>query len=278
MGKSMTQTAKRPLASRKTYLLSRAASRSRIFAVLEPEVVSSIKGLRDSLAHVEKKSLWISYDKELTAALLRHVSWASAPLGEAVFVHAVPPESLPALHGLFERFAFAVSGSFLEPEELAEALQADARADLFIGGSVDRATETITLWRGNLDTLTVPFSAFEESGDGLRPDFGKFTLIDYGQTIRLGKYEAAADAVRYEFDPDYRRRVKKERLESEQSFGGSLRRLRKQRGLSREDFAPAINAKTVARIEQGKVSRIQPKTLSALAERLGVSPEEIESF
>jgi DNA-binding Xre family transcriptional regulator len=88
----------------------------------------------------------------------------------------------------------------------------------------------------------------------------------------------AADAVLYEFDPDCRRRIKKERLESEQSFGDSLRRLRKERGLAREDFEPAINAKTVARIEQGKVSRIQLKTLSAFAKRLGVSPEEIESY
>jgi DNA-binding Xre family transcriptional regulator len=274
----MTQTAKRPSASRKTYLLSRTPSRSRTFAVLKPEVVSSMKSLRSSLAHPEKNSLWISYDKELTAALLKHVSWTCAPLGEAVFVHAVPPESLPALQSLFEHFAFSVSGNFLEPAELAEALQADERADLFIGGSVDRATETITLWRGNLDTLTVPFSAFEESGDGVQPDFGKFSLIDYGQTVRLGKYEAAADALLYEFDPEYRRRIKKERLESEQTFGASLRRLRKERGLAREDFEPAINAKTVARIEQGKVNRIQSKTLTALAERLGVSPEEIETF
>jgi hypothetical protein len=278
MGKTMTQTVKRRVAPRKTYLLSRTASRSSTFAVLKPQVVSTVTSLRKSLARPEKDSLWISYDKELTAALLKHVSWGSAPLGEAVFVHAVPPESLPALQSLFEHFAFSVTGSFLAPEELAEALQADERGDLFIGGSVDKTTETITLWRGTLDTLTVPFSAFAASGDGVKPDFGKFSLVDYGQTIRLGKYEAAADAVLYEFDPEYRRRVKKERLQSEQTFGASLRRLRKERGLAREDFEPAINAKTVARIEQGKVSRIQPKTLSALAKRLGVSPEEIESY
>lgn len=278
MAKAMTETMRRPAAQRKTYLLNRAAGRSKTFAVLKPEIVSTVSGLRESLAQPAKNSLWISYDKELTAALLKHVSWASAPLGEAVFLHPVPIESLPALQSCFDHFAFSVGGSFLEPEELAEALGAENRSDLFIGGSVDHGTGTITLWRGDLDTLTVPFSAFEESGDGVKPEFDKFSVIDYGQTIRLGKYEAAADAVLYEFDPDYRRRIKKERHESEQSFGASLRRLRKQRGLSREDFEPAISAKTVARIEHGQVSRIQKKTLAALAQRLAVAPEEIESY
>lgn len=278
MSKTMTQTPERASTMGKTYLLSRSKSRSAIFSVLEPEMVSTIAELRQSLAHAAKNSLWISYDKELTEALLKNVSWRNAPVGEAVLIHALAVPSLPALQSCFEHFAFSIDGGFLEPEELAEALKADSRADLFIGGSVDKVTETITLWRGNLDTLTVPFSAFEESGDGVKPDFGRFAVTDYGQTIRLGKYEAAADAVLYECDADYRRRIKKERHESEQSFGASLRRLRKQRGLSREDFAPEINAKTVARIEQGKVSRIQKKTLGALAQRLGVTPEEIESF
>lgn len=228
MGKSMTQTAKRPSTSRKTYLLTRMASRSRTFDVLKPEVISSIKCLRDSLANPKTNSLWISYDKELTAALLKHVSWTSAPLGEAVFVHAVPPESLPALQSLFEHFVFSVSGSFLEPAELAEALQADERDDLFIGGSVAASTRTITLWRGDLEPLTVPFTAFPKSGDGIKPDFSKFGVSDFGQTIRLGDYEAAADAVLYEYDPEYRRRIKKVRQASEQSLGASLRRLRKQ--------------------------------------------------
>lgn len=277
MAKSMTQTLKRSAAPRKTYLLNRKASRSRTFAALKPEIVSTVTSLRQSLADPAKNSLWISYDKELTAALLKYVSWGSARLGEAVFLHPVPPESLPALQSCFEHFAFSVGGNFLEPEELDEALEADGRADLFIGGSVDKATETITLWRGNLDTLTAPFSAFDESGDGVQPDFEKFTVIDYGQTIRLGKYEAAV-ALLYEFDPEYRRRIKQKRLASEQSSGAALRRLRKQRGLSREDFEPAISAKTVARIEQGEVSRIQKKTLDALARRLQVAPEEIKSF
>ncbi len=86
------------------------------------------------------------------------------------------------------------------------------------------------------------------------------------------------DAILYEYDPEFRRRISKQRLQEDQSFGASLRRLRKQRGLRREDFEPDLSAKTIARIEQGKVKRIQKKTLNALAEHLSVEPEEIETF
>ena len=126
--------------------------------------------------------------------------------------------------------------------------------------------------------LTVPFTAFGTSGSGTKPNFNKFAVIDCGQSIQLGDYEAAVDAVLYEYDPEYRRRISKQRLQEDRSFGAALRRLRKQRGLRREDFEPDLSAKTVARIEQGKVKRIQKKTLNALAEHLSVEPDEIETF
>jgi len=126
--------------------------------------------------------------------------------------------------------------------------------------------------------LTVPFSAFEKSGDGTEPDFNAFSVIDCGQTVKLGEYEAAVDALLYEYDPEYRRAMSKKRLQNDQSFGASLRRLRKQRGLRREDFEPDVSAKTVARIEQGKVARIQKATLDSLAKHLAVEPQEIQSF
>jgi DNA-binding Xre family transcriptional regulator len=169
-------------------------------------------------------------------------------------------------------------GAFLAADELAAALRAEHRANLLIGGCVDQGTKTITLWRGNLHALTVPFSAFEKSGTGASPDFEAFSLDDGGQTIRLGEYEAAVDAVLYEFDADYRRRRSRMRLQEDRSFGASLRKLRKQRGLRREDFEPEVAAKTIARIEQGKVVRIRQVTLSALAKRLAVEPREIATF
>lgn len=260
------------------FLLDRAKRRSQKFSVLRPQVVSSAGAVRESVAKATKDTLWVSYERALTDALVQAVVGPSRLLGKAVLIHSLNPQSIAALTGHFQRLAFASNDGFLPPDELAEALQASNASDLFIGGSVDTANETITLWRANLEPLTVPFSAFERSGEGITPDFSRFSVTDFGQTVRLGDYEAAADAILYEFDPDYRRRIAKERQRSERSFGASVRRLRKQRGLRREDFAPDVAAKTIARIEQGKVEKIHTKTLNAIAQRLQVKPDEIETY
>lgn len=270
---TMPARSKRP-----TYLLNKARARAARFAALGPHVVSSAKAVRASLDRAPKDALWVSYERDLTEALARAVAGPPRPLGSALLVHALTESTLAALAGRFRQLAFAPREGFLPPDELAEVLQAEAAGDLVIGGSVDRASQTVTLWRGSLEPLVVPFSAFEPSGDGAVPDFDKFGVTDGGQTIRLGRYEAAVEAVLYEYDPAYRRRLHKARQQSERSFGAALRRLRKQRGLRREDFAPDLTAKTIARIEQGKVVRVRQKTLDALAKRLRVRPEEIETF
>ncbi len=262
----------------RTFLLDRTKSHRKSFSPLGPELVSSAAELHGALEHATKDSLWISYERVLTEALLRTLSWQEQFIGSGVFVHALSPETLPVLANCFKRYAFSSTGGFLPAEELAEALAAENRQDLFIGGNVDHASRTMTLWRGDLTSLTVPFSAFERSGDGTTPDFKRLACTDFGQTIRLGEYEAAADAILYEFDADYRRRISKLRRQSDQTFGASLRRLRKQRGLRREDFGPDVAAKTIARIEQGKVRRIQKRTREAIARRLRVKPEEIASY
>jgi len=261
-----------------TFLLDKARRRSKEFATLRPTVISSKAGLRNSLAHATKDSLWISYEHDLTAALLQNVQWPARSLGAALLNHAVSPATLPALANCFKRLAYGADGTFLPPDELAAALQAENSPDLFLGGTVDMTSQTLTLWRGNLEPLTVPCAAFEISGDGIEPDFDRFSVVDCGQTVRLGDYEAATEAILYEYDSEYRRRLSKRRWETERSFGASLRRLRKQRGLRREDFAPNVAAKTIARIEQGKVRRVQTKTVQAIAARLRVEPDEIGTY
>jgi DNA-binding Xre family transcriptional regulator len=260
------------------FLLDRAKNRASSFASLRPRVVSSLTDVRNCVTHATRDSLWVSYASDLTDALVRSASTAQPTLGIGLFIHSLDLKTLPALSSRFRRIAFAADGGFIPAEELAEVLEAKNRSDLFIGGSVDRATETITFWRGDLKALTVSFSAFEKSGDGAQPDFSNFSVIDCGQTVRLGRYEAAVDAILYENDPEFRRRISKKRLQQDQSFGASLRRLRKQRGLRREDFEPELSAKTIARIEQGRVKRIHRKTLGLLAERLSVTPEELASY
>ena len=101
--------------------------------------------------------------------------------------------------------------------------------------------------------------------------------MDFGQTVRLGRYEAAANAILCEFDHEYRRRARARLLESDASFGASVRRLRLQRGLRRSDF-PGVTEKEVARIERNEVKRPRKKSLEALARGLGVSPDELGTF
>jgi hypothetical protein len=183
------------------------------------------------------------------------------------------------LQAYFRHTVFGYAEHFLPAEELVEVLLDDRKADLIIGGLVDHVSQHLILWRGSLESLPVPFTAFAPSGNGVSPDFEQFRVTDYGQTIQLGPYEATTESLLYEFDPDYRRRLGKERRASEQSFGAALRRLRKQRGLRREDFAP-LSAKTLARLEQGAVlpDALRERTWQILAQKLGVKPEDITTF
>ncbi|MEX0676682.1 MAG: helix-turn-helix transcriptional regulator [Pirellulales bacterium] len=260
-----------------TILLTARKGKEKRFNRLHPTAVSSKAQIQASLSRAGRETLWISADQDMMIEFLKSVSWPTKRLGRAMLLFKPPVETLTALRECFERIAFGPNSGFLPGDDLAEALRAKNRDDLFIGGSVDKASETVTLWRGNLDSLIVPFSAFPASGDGTAPSFSDFSVSDCGNTIRFGNYEAAADSILYEFDPEYRRRKSKERLESERTLGASIRRLRKQRGLKREDFEP-LASKTLARIEQGKVKSVHAKTLATIAKVLGVQPEEIEEY
>ncbi len=263
----------------KTIILDKGKRRSRRFASLRPDVISSSSRISASLKHAATDSLWISYEEELTKALVRSLAAVrhSKPLGCVLLLYRPHQGTVPTLTACFKKFAYSIDGGFLPPEQLAEVLSADDKSDLFLGGTVDYENEMITLWRGDLRSFAVPFSAFTPSGDGIKPDFKAFRVSDYGHTVSLGKYEAAADALLYELDPDYRKKLSRQRAESDRSFGSALRRLRKQRGLAQGDFSP-LSPKTIARIERGMVKRLRPKTLSLIAERLRVEPEAIETF
>jgi len=104
--------------------------------------------------------------------------------------------------------------------------------------------------------------------------------LSYTVAVWAALWVTAPEALLYEYDPAYRRRMAKARRASEQSFGAALRRLRKQRGLRREDFAPALSPKTLARIERGEVlpEHMHGSTWEILAEKLRVRPEEIATF
>ena len=118
---------------------------------------------------------------------------------------------------------------------------------------------------------------FEETGNGVRPDFDALSFTDFGHTVTLGEYEASADAILYEIDADYRRILNRARQKNERSFGASLRRLRLQKRLKRSDFAP-LAAKTIARIERNEIARPHGKSLEIIAQRIGVPVDDIETY
>ena len=84
---------------------------------------------------------------------------------------------------------------------------------------------------------------------------------------------ASSDAILYEIDEEYRRKLNKDRQSSEKSFGASLRRLRIQRRLRRSDFAP-LAEKSIARIERNEVGKPHGQSLKIIAQRLGVAVDQ----
>ncbi len=251
----------------------------------------SRKGIAQAIADAAKSSaVWIATEREATDDLLReafHPSFLRTPhhgrrlrhsLGSLLLLHAPRPESVPALEELFAPVAWGTSSfKTLPPRELAEVLASEDRHDLFVAGFVDLPTETLTLYRGDFEKLSVPLSIFMSSGTGVEPDPSALELNDYGQTVRLGEYEAATDAILYEADPEYRRRVNAKRREEDRTFGACLRRLRRLKGFRQSDFEP-IPAKTIARIERGQTQKPHGKTLRLIADRLGVHADDISTY
>ncbi len=227
---------------------------------------------------------WICGDSENAENLLGQVAVFQAQhhgsrsrFGDLLMLESPRPQMLSSLHGCFDNvIGEAVSFTTLPIDQLADVLNSDNKANLFIGGVVDEKTKTVALVRGNFNRLTVPLTFFRSSGT-TRPDFRKFSVDDYGQTIKFGNYEASADAILYELDSEYRRKINTQRRANEKSFGASLRRLRLQRGLAREAFS-GVSSKTIARIERSEVDRPQGRTLSVIAKTLKVAPDEIESY
>jgi len=190
-----------------------------------------------------------------------------------------PPraESVPALQAMFGKVIGLTRHQWLPLEELIRVITGKDAANRFIGGAADAQSQTLALVRGDRQTVVVPFSMFEETGNGVKLDFDALSFTDYGHTVQLGEYEASADAVLYEIDADYRRMLNKERQKSERSFGASLRRLRLQKRLKRTDFAP-LAAKTIARIERNEIAKPHGKSLEIIAQRLRVPVDDIETY
>ena len=252
----------------------------------EAVVCNNRESVIKALERTDANSLWISRRSEKTEELAKTLveliserTHRRASFGNLLTLEAAKVDVRPTLEGLFEH-VIGVSRQFkrLPWEELTEVLRAtpEEGRDVFIGGLLNSEYKTLVLVRGNLERVIVPLSMFRPSGRAT-PDFSKFDLSDYGHTLRFGDYEATADVVLWEVDPDYRKRARARERDLAKGFGPSLRRLRKQRGLSQSDF-PNVARKTISRIEKGEVDKPHGVTLNRIAKALGVAAEEIESY
>jgi hypothetical protein len=232
--------------------------------------------VRDVVRSGNVRAFWIASNQVAVGWLMKALRESPRRRwGEFVTMKPVSPSMATLLQDRFDRVVLPLQRILPLDEIIAIHDRAD-RSDFCISGSVDRESDTAVLVLGDLSVLAVPLSDFARCGDGPIPDFDAFDIVDHGRTLRFGAFEAAVDAVLYERDPGYRRRLKKARAEEDRSFGASLRRLRRQRKLRLEDFGAL--AKTVARIERGDVTRPRRTTLQGIADLLGVAPDRIKDF
>lgn len=97
----------------------------------------------------------------------------------------------------------------LEQSELLNLmkLSTEKRHNYLISGYADFDNKQIMCFRGSGTSIAVPFSIFKPSGTGLEPDFESLEFIDYGQTVKLGEYEASVHAILYELDEEYKNKI-----------------------------------------------------------------------
>jgi len=248
------------------------------FQPLRPRMIRSAADARTAYeSEVNRHAWWVA----LAADGLRHLVALrprASRAGCLLVLKPVSPQRRAFVDTLFaDVLAPAEPDGFLSARELVDVFRSPNAEDLFIGGDVDLADRVVILYRGNLHRIAVPFDWFKTRRGAPKPDFKDFAITDSGQTVRLGDYEAAADAILYEFDAGARRRMNQRAIREDQSFGGALRRLRLQRGVSRTAF-PGIDAKTIARIERGEVETPHEATLAVIAKLLGVEPREIATY
>jgi len=84
----------------------------------------------------------------------------------------------------------------LHPEEFKEVMNLTFRNKHFhiVAGYADFSRRQLILFSAHWFSVIVPFDKFEPSGT-CSPDFNELEIIDYGNTIKLGEYEASAGVV-----------------------------------------------------------------------------------
>jgi hypothetical protein len=72
------------------------------------------------------------------------------------------------------------------------AVTAEQRRQMVILAVLDDDRRSLTLITGNYSKIVVKLSWFKPTMQGLKPDFGAFSLIDNGHTLKFGEYVASS--------------------------------------------------------------------------------------
>jgi len=83
----------------------------------------------------------------------------------------------------------------LDPNNITKVLKKDNPEKHVISGFIDVNTEEVVLCMGNSSLLEVPFSYFKESVEGISPNFGQFSINDYGTCIIFGDYHVLVETL-----------------------------------------------------------------------------------
>jgi hypothetical protein len=96
--------------------------------------------------------------------------------------------------------------SILDYEGLLEIqrISGEEKRRYIQAGYADFTFQHLVLFRGDGTSVIAPFSMFEPTPNET-PDFHDLEIIDYGQTVRLGKYEASTRSILIDLDPEYKK-------------------------------------------------------------------------
>lgn len=248
---------------------------------LKPRHIQSDSQVDGALKDASSRSLWIVFQAKSVARLVERVASVTlapkASLGTMIVLDDVPSQSIAVCSLLFRRVISEPTFQLLDRGQFLEALAAPNADELIIGGMSDLASRTLSFVTGAMRTVVVPWRYFRSVPGVAKPDPHRLELADYGHTVRLGDYEASAASILYVYDAEYRKRAKAARRQKDRTFGASVQRLRRLRGLRQSDF-PTLSEKTIARIERGEVKEPEKETVEKIAGTLGVQVSDIEKY
>lgn len=226
----------------------------------------------EAVLAIDDNTLWVARDPSVLHDYIdqgRGRHWR-----RLLLLETAPRIRLEFLSQLFTGVVAPDADIDLLPEDRIFAVLAEKHPEeYFVGAGYNEDDDAIVVYRGNLRTVTVSVDQFE-ANPRAEPDPADLEIVDWGQTLRLGDYQVSADAILYDRDPEFRRRQRAKRREFDDTFGGSIRRLRKQAGLTQEQI-PGVSAKTVGRIERNEVDNPRDDTLQKFADAFGVDADRL---